>query len=853
MTQEQLAHQIGCATITLRKIEAEERLPSAQIVERLAVILEVPPDEQKNFLKYARGDWSYAPAEKTGKNPWRAADRSPRTNLPATVTTLIGREQSLAEVCNYLTQAEVRLVTLIGPPGMGKTRLSIEAARQLLSDFPDGVFFVRLALLEDPSMIASRTLQALGYVESGKLSAAQQLTGGIGDKQMLIVLDNCEHLIGDVAELASKLLSVCSRLKILATSRESLRIPGEWLYAVPPLESPKDDFSTDVESTSQYPAMILFAERARAVRSDFVLTTDNLRSVARICARLDGLPLAIELIAAQMRLHSPQSLLEHLSDKFILSAQGARMDSSHQTSLNQAIGWSYGSLTPEEQRLFAYLSMFAGGFTIPTVEKIFLQQFPTQPVSDLITSLLDKSLLQRSPDSASEPRFGMLVTIRQFALDTLVQMDKESESRNWHMNYFLELAEQADQEIHGPNQVRWMDRLESEHDNFRTALNWCVSNQKTESALRMLTALAWSWVLRNHPRETVNWFNVIRLLPGIMDHPVRYARLLNQVGRTNWFMGDFRTAQSILEESRAILANFGADGEHDLGMTLCWMGMTARSIDQNTNTAQPFLEKSFEKYQEHKDKWGTAFVLLHLGHNAGMRNENAMALLLINQSLGLFRQLGDVWGMGFAFVILGYRFEKQGNHEKARLLFEQYLLIQEELHFKQGITHALLSLGELCLEQSQYDQAEQFFQKSLEISREYDLRWPLCNTSYDLGLLALLRKDYPPARQYFTSNYEYARTIYSDEQSACDLLSALAAVAAGDNQPERAAKLYGAALAIMAIIEYQIPASLLSVLDSYLQIARKQLGDVKYEELNAQGRVMTLKQAIAYSLEEQGG
>jgi transcriptional regulator with XRE-family HTH domain len=324
LTQRQLAARIYCSSVMLKKIEAEERRPSAQIVERLAETFNIPKNEKAALLRFARGDWKAAPGETEEDFPWSTSIRSPRTNLPAPVTSLIGREKEIAAVREYLEKADIRLVTLIGPPGIGKTRLSIESARAALPDFPDGVFFVPLAPLDDPSLIALTIIQALGYVEKGNFSSTKQLIEGIGEKQMLIVLDNCEHLIEEIASLASELLSACSRLKILVTSRESLRVPGEWLYPLPALEHPTENSPVDLSVSLQFPALTLFAERAHAVNPVFALDADNIKTVSTICAQLDGLPLAIELIAARIRLISPETLLERLNDQFILSADGVR-------------------------------------------------------------------------------------------------------------------------------------------------------------------------------------------------------------------------------------------------------------------------------------------------------------------------------------------------------------------------------------------------------------------------------------------------------------------------------------------------------------------------------------------------
>ena len=408
LTREDLAKQVGYSAATIRKIEDEERHPSTQVVERLAEVFNIPQTERSLFFKFARGDLKSAPAQSGEDTPWRGSPRSTLTNLPAPTTSLIGREKEIVDIRGYLQKADIRLVTLVGPPGIGKTRLSIESARAALPDFPDGVFFVPLASLDDPNLIPSAMAQALGYVGARNLSTTEQLKEGIGDKNILLVLDNCEHLIEVVASLTSDLLSACSHLKILATSRESLRILGEWLYAIPAFDLPTEGSSLAVENVSKSPALMLFAERAR----------------------LDGLPLVIELIAARIRLMTPHALLERLSAQFVLTADGMRAASERQKTLRNAIDWSYGLLPPEEQKLFAYLSVFSGGFTLDTVEAMFSQFSMNKPVPNLIASLLDKSLLQPDTAERTETRYTMLMTIQEFARTRLHQMGEETEIRN---------------------------------------------------------------------------------------------------------------------------------------------------------------------------------------------------------------------------------------------------------------------------------------------------------------------------------------------------------------------------------------------------------------------------------------
>jgi len=838
--------QVSCSTITLRKIESEERRPSAQTVERLAEIFNIPSNERLAFLRFARGDWKSAPTVESEDAPWHVSTKSTRSNLPASLTSLIGREQEIAIVLEYLSNPNIRLVTLIGPPGIGKTRLSIETARAELSDFPDGIFFIALAPLEDPNLVAPTIGQTLGLVEATDQSPLKRLENGIGDKQMLIVLDNVEHLVEDTAILVSDLLSICPRLKILSTSREALRVPGEWLYPVPALSTPAETQlqAIEMETVSQYAALTLFAERARAVRSDFALNAENIEAVARICAQLDGLPLAIELIAARIRLMSPQALLERLSGQFTLYADGMRAVSTRQKTLHGAIAWSYDLLLPDEQKLFTHLSVFSGGFTLETAESIFSRTIPNKSVSDLMASLLDKSLLQRTLDARGGPRFSMLVTIQQFALDRLRHMDEETEVRNWHLAYFLDLAEQADKEIHGPDQANWMDRVEKEHDNYRAALEWCISTQKTEPALNLLGALGWAWFVRGYHSDACSWFDKIRAMPDVADYPMAYGRTLNLLGMVGYSRGDYSSAHVFLEQAVSIFQALGVAGESGMAIALDQLGLVVSEVDGNLKGAQNLLEKAAELYAKCGNRSGYARALFHLGFN---NQDTTLALSLFERSLAVFSQLGDVWGLGRIYHGLSWLFSCQQNYAKARPMAEQALANDQLIGFKAGIVNDLIDLGMVCLAQGDDEAAMGFYQASLEISHQSGLKMDRAFASHYLGLLALHRRDYGHAITYLTESLSsYPRQ--SQDLNVAQRLAGLAAVAGATYQPERAAKLSGAAQSITDTSDYQIPPIDRAEFDRYIQIARDQLGNDKFEALAAEGRAMTMEQAIELAL-----
>ena len=616
-----------------------------------------------------------------------------RHKLPVQVTSFIGRESEIAHVKEYLSKDDIRLVTLIGPPGIGKTRLSIEAARAALSDFPDGVFFVALAPFDDPYLIPSVIAQSLGYVGTRDISTIDQLKVGIGDKNLLLVLDNCEHLVESVASLASDLLSACSHLKILATSRESLRIPGEWLYAVPAFDLPTESSSLDVETASKYPALTLFAERARAVRSDFSLNIDNIEMVAAICARLDGLPLIIELIAARIRLMSPQALLERLSGQFVLTADGMRAASERQKTLQNAIDWSYRLLPLEEQRLFAYLSVFSGSFTLEAVEAMFSQQVTEKPLPDLIALLLDKSLLKLVPDleDLGTARYTMLVTIREFARERLQKMGQETEIRNEHLAYFLALAEKANKELRGHNQLEWLRRLSLDRDNLRIALDWAIESDQTEAALQMARSLHWFWFVKGDHTEGRQWLGRVITLPDSSLYSEAYPEALTQIAHHSWVQIGPEVSRPYVE--RALTYAQEHNDQHNIARALSHLGL-ALITEGNFAAGQSTLEESKELFQQLRDKWGYAHVVISLGYAAFKQDDQVAALALHEEALTEFQQIGERYFEVVAFRYIGILKLKQGDISGGVTALQESLILAQEMDSKFEIAVALYWTGE---------------------------------------------------------------------------------------------------------------------------------------------------------------
>ena len=803
LTREQLAHQIGCAAITLRKIETEERRPSAQIVERLAELFNIPSTERTSFLQFARGDSWSAPTAGVEDIPWRIRTKIPRSNLPTSLTSLIGREGDIARLVEYLSNPKIRLSTLIGPPGIGKTHLSIETAREALSRFADGVFFVPLASLEDSTLLAATVVRTLGFAETGHKPPIQRLKDGIGDKRMLLVLDNLEHIIQDSALLVSELLINCPQLKILATSREALRVPGEWLYPVSVLGVPTTAQlqSLDMEGASQFPALTLFAERACAVQPDFALSVNNVPAVATICAKLDGLPLAIELIAARISLLSPESLLARLNDELTLYADGMRAVSARQKTLHGAISWSYNLLSAEEQKLLAYLSIFAGGFTLSAAESIFSNAPTSKTVFDAIASLLDKSLLQRTFGTRGEPRFNMLVTVQHFALDRLRHLGEEAEIRQRHLAYFLDLADQAESHFRGPDQFEWLDCLEVEQDNLRVAWD-CALESDAELALRFASALLDFWIMRGNPSEGRGWLAKLLERTTNWGQTAEHAHMLSMAGRLASHHQDFVVARPLLEEALRIARMSGDDKE--IAFALLWLGAMIRD-DQ---TARSCIVECLTIYERLQDQWGIAWAMFGLGRIAYRQGRYAEAEERAVQSLAKFQELGD--------------------------------------RFRVGII--LNALGELRRMQGDYERAGKFYEENLEILRDQRNRFALAAPTFNLAWVLLHRGDHHKAKILF----EESLRLYVEEDNKnaiMDSLSGFAAVLGTIGKPDQAARLFGAAESLRENIGGQMALSDRREFDYYVAAVRAQLDEVVFVKAWAEGRAMTLEQAIEYAPE----
>jgi predicted ATPase/class 3 adenylate cyclase len=772
--------------------------------------------------------------------PLKTLDARPN-NLPAQTTPFIGREHAIRAVKERLSNANVRLLTLSGVGGTGKTRLALEAAADLVDEFEHGVFFVPLAALSDPALVLATIAKVFDVREATGRPLQEQLQDYLREKQMLLVLDNFEQVI-DAAPRITDLLTAAPRLKVLVTSREVLRLSGETDYPVPPLSLPDRKRLPPLERFTQYDAVALFIERALAVKPGFAVTNDNAPAVAEICHRLDGLPLAIELAAARVRVLPPQRMLVELSHRLSFLIDGARDLPARQKTLRGTIDWSHALLTGDEQRLFRRLAVFVGGCALEAIEAVCNIE-NNLSVLETVESLVGKSLVKQT-EAHGEPRFAMLETIREYAMDRLIAAGDEERVRERHRDYFLSLAEQAEPKLMGAEQAAWLERLEEEYENLRAGLDWSLIEAGSGGSLRLCGALHQFWVVRGHHSEGREW--CLRALgkTGAEERTSERAKALNVAGVLARRQGDYPAARALGEESLAIQRRLGdrrgmASSLHNLGNVAMRQGDIA--------SARALYEESLAISRELGDWTGIASSLNDLGNVA---TEHSSARALYEESLAISRELGDRRSIASSLHALGNVAMAQGDIASARTLYEESQAISRELGDRMGISHSLHDFGTVAFEQGDYPAAGALYEESLAMSRELGNRLGIAHTLDDLGEVAFEQGDYPAARKLFKEGLVIWREL-GNRAGIAYSLEALAAVAAALGDSQRAARIWGAA----ERLREEIGSPLLERprYERRVAAARAALGaNAVFDRAWQEGSALTLEQAIEFALKETG-
>ncbi|MBI5302795.1 MAG: tetratricopeptide repeat protein [Chloroflexi bacterium] len=722
------------------------------------------------------------------------------TNLPHPLTSFIGREKEIVEVKQLLAQH--RLVTLTGSGGCGKTRLAIEVASQLVESFRNGVWWVELAPLSDASLIPQTVAQALGLRETPNQSLDETLNHFLRGKRLLLVLDNCEHLIVACAELANKLLSACVELKILATSRESLGITGEVAWRVPSFAVPDVEQLPSLEKLVQYDVIQLFVQRAMTVAPQWRLN-GNAPSVARVCARLDGIPLAIELAAARVKVLSVEQIAARLDDRFNLLTTGSRAALARQQTLRATIDWSYDLLSDAERIMLQRLSVFAGGWTLEAAEEVCNGQSTTL---DTLASLVDKSLVVVEQNEA-EPRYHMLETVRQYAHEKFAQAESsELESvRTRHLDYFLKLAEEAEPKLQSAEQKVWLVRLENDYDNLRAAWERAIETD-AEIALRLVWALFEFWGAGVHLPEARDW--LASLLPRTERWGVsaKHARVLIIAGAVALYQGNSAAARELIEQ----------------GLTIA---------------------------KKTESKFEIACACLWLGFSTWIRGDFQTAHDVLDTSLVLWRELDDALYIARTQFFLANVMRDQGEFDQAHQLYEASIARFQALGDNRHLAHVLNALGVLAQLQGDYPRAAKWYEECIKFERENGRESFLVLAIGNLGTVSLHASDYPRARACFEESLILEQQLGHTEEIFLNLMG-LAGVMTATGKPEQAALLLGFVEATVndANIILQ-PADRIEY-DYIWASVRAKLDEATFEKARLEGRTMTLEQAVEYALNE---
>jgi predicted ATPase/class 3 adenylate cyclase len=764
-------------------------------------------------------------------------------SLPAQPTPLIGRDHVVATLGQLLRREDVRLVTLTGPGGMGKTRLAIQTASELHEVFVDGEYFVSLAPIHDPMLVIPTIARAFGIRDGVGQSNLSRLEEVLQRKQVLLLLDNFEQVVGAASQVAD-LLTTCPQLKVLITSREVLHIRAEREFVVPPLALPDLAHPPGLTELAYVSSVALFLQRAQAVTPDFQLTSTNARTVMEICIRLDGLPLAIELAAARLKLLSPLELLTRLNRRLTILTSGARDLPTRQQTLRNTIEWSYQLLSVEEQHLFRWLSVFVSGCTLQAAEVVCdASDDGLGQVLDGVASLIDKSLLQRveqTEEENEEARLYMLETIREYGLEVLTTNGEEEIARQAHASYFLSLAEEAEPALKGPLLVTWLERLEREHDNLRTAMQWSVESSRTELALRFGIALERFWVVRGHRNEGLALLERALERSAGVATDVRAKGLL-AAARLAFIQSNYDQGELFAQESLALFRMLG--DRRGIALSLDRLGMAAwRRGD--FPAARVLLEEDLPLFKEVDDKDRVAWSLFTLGLLNNKQGQYSRAYALFEESLKLFRALGNKRGIAASLTQLaGTLFVSQGDQTLIYPLLKEGLSLDQEVGDKEGMAVTSLLLGWVALKQGDVVTARSRMEESLVLYREMEHREGMAEALSLLGKTEATLGDYTSARTLYEDSLTIAQEI-GDKELIASGLEGLASVVAAQGEPEWATRLWGNAEALREAIGAPLQPIEQNDYDHAVAAARRDLGKETFALTWAEGRTMRTEQVL---------
>jgi len=771
------------------------------------------------------------------------------TNVPTPLTSFIGRRNEIAEVKRLL--GTTRLLTLTGAGGCGKTRLALQVARDLAGrDAPsgrlykDGIWWIDLAALSDPALVPQAVAAPFDLGESANIPLITVLTNYLSSRRAFLILDNCEHLIDACARFVETLLGACPQIRILATSRQPLGIGGEVTWRVPSLALPSDAQPGAAETLLQCDALHLFAERAMTVAPNSKLT-EHTETVAAICARLDGIPLALELAAARLKLLSPEQIAARLDARFDLLTNGSRTALPRHQTLRATLDWSYDLLSDAERALLRRLSVFVGGWTLEAAEAVCAEG--NLSALDGLTALVDRSLVVVEQTDLAM-RYRMLETVREYAREKLIASGEAEVIRDRHLDFFVAFAEEVEPKLRGAEQFQWLACLEMEYANLRAALEWSLGPGRVEQGLRLAGALAWFWRMGAHWTEGQARVENLLRQPEATAKTLTRARALFAATLLAGRLDDVKSRSQRLEETIAIARELGPAGKGLLAVALVFSA--ARTTVDNLISVQALLHEGRAIAQELDDAWTSAMVLWQRGHWLAIQRDYQAARRTFETSLALFRSVGDKYSTMLISREIAHLCFEEGDYGAARLQEEQNLTFFRQVKDRRDVFATLNALGEIARAEGQYEQAKKYYEESLAIKRELGSKTSIVVALMNLGITMVHLGDMLRAKQLFAESLELVRET-AWRSGMISVLVLFASLAVAQKQAEQAARVFGAVEPWLKSADARVtsPADVVEF-ERNLASARAQLGDASFNVAWAEGRAMSLEQAIEYALEQ---
>ena len=854
-TQQQVADRIGAPLpLNISRWENGMTFPSAYYVERLCQLFGKSIGELglSQIESEAQGESTYSTPEHS-EGAYRADLLTFRDDsLPLPLTPLVGRDEDVKAVCALLQRPEVRLVTLTGTGGIGKTRLALRVATELSADFRNGVAFVSLAALQDPTLVIPTIIQTLGLKEAEHWSPLDLLQLALSDRQQLLVLDNFERLVQAAPHIVD-LLARCPHLKVLVTSRAVLQVRGEYEFQISPLALPNREHIPACETLAEYAAVVLFLQRAQAINPDFQLTESNAATIASICHCLDGLPLAIELAAARIKLLSPQELLARLENPLAVLTGGPRDLPVRQQTLRNTLLWSYQLLSDWEQRLFRLLSVFVGGCTMEAVEAVAASRVSNEQehyVLDGLASLISKSLLRTVQQEGEPSRLFLLETLREYGWECLQASGETEWVRAAHAEYYLRLAEEAEQHLSGREQARWLARLEHEHSNLRAAQEWFLDQAEEgaggEMALRLATALGQFWLMRGYGSYgRLAFERALTNSEGVGAHSL--AKGFATAGVIASGQGDLGQAETWITESLALSRQLcDTRGE---ARALRELGNVAMLRGENTR-AHTLLEKGLTLFKDLGDALGISDSLVTLADALLIQGKYTRASSLLEESLAFYRSIGPLAKVSQALNLLASAVFYQGDVLRAQTLLEESLALAREADDKDNIAYALMLRGLVHLIQGETTAARTHLEEGLALARRGGWQERMAWGIYGLGWTAFFENRYETARSLFEEGLALIYAVGNQVFTAF-YLEGLASVIGMQGPLAQAARLWGVADALRTALDAPVPPVMLLTYEQLRKLLQCRLGEEAFYILWHQGQTMTHKQVL--SIEESIG